>query len=159
MSNLYTEEIIPIHRGFMTLIGYMTSKDEPIENGHGNCFSLMHPNPAPIPENSFDMGIEVANFRWENLELAMQKFNLTDVKIRNYGSVILIDDERIPKNYYCNHWCPIWHCGNGKPSVEILREIFDFMGIPEELERYESPATFKEKERIRAEELRQDREN
>lgn len=77
----------------------------------------------------------------ENLVSANKQFKLHDeVKIRRYGNYCLIDDERIPKDWYYNKLC---FTGCLSPSLEVLRDMYQYLGDPgNELQRYEDPKTY-----------------
>ena len=131
---LHTEEVIPIKIGFTSQVGIcMPPNDEPAS--WGNYFELIDPQNK---ENY--MGIRVVNFWAENLKLANKRFALNNnVKIRRYSDICLIDDERIPINFYYNKLC---FTGNGVPSLDIVRDMYNYLGDPDnEIEKYESPET------------------
>jgi hypothetical protein len=137
MSDLHTEEILPIQCGVMSLIGACGEK--PLS--WGNYFWLRN-------------GPRVANFWWENLEAADKKFKLDgQVKVRRYqlnadandkrergGDWCLIDDDRIPKEWYHNKLC---FTGGWPPSIEILQDMYSYLGDPDnELLQYTDPKTY-----------------
>lgn len=88
----------------------------------------------------------VLNFWAENLETAVDRF-LTDgmVNVRIYSDTnnrnfIIIDDDRIPKDWYYNKLC---FTGYGRPSKEVAKEIFDHLGDPtNEMEFYDDPVLY-----------------
>jgi hypothetical protein len=80
--------------------------------------------------NYFYMGEHkrVLNMWEENLEDAVGKFLLDGlVKVRDYGDVLIVIDDRIPSNYYYNKCC---FTGCGKVSLEIAKNIYETLGDP-----------------------------
>jgi hypothetical protein len=85
----------------------------------------------------------VLNMWEENLEDAVGKF-LPDglVKVRDYGEVLLVIDDRIPSNYYYNKCC---FTGCGKVSLEIARNVYETLGDPtNELLQFIDPKAYHE---------------
>lgn len=92
-----------------------------------------------------DEGWRVLNMWAENLNRARENF-LEDglVQIRTYEydnkKFCIIDDERIPDDYYYNTLC---FTGYYMPSVEVAKEIFDYLGDPgNEFEQYTDPVKY-----------------
>ena len=136
MSNLHTEEMLPIKCGTMSLIGAMGER--PLS--WGNYFWLQ-------------AGPRVANFWWENLEAADTQFSLGGmVKVRRYriasennrpADYCLIDDDRIPKDWYYNKLC---FTGTYPPPIEVIEDMYAYLGDPNnELEQYINPESYWEK--------------
>ena len=79
----------------------------------------------------------------ENLQDAVEKFLLDGlVKIRNYGEVAIIIDERIPDDYFYNKCC---FTSNRCVSLEIAQDIYKILGDPtNELLRFINPKEYHE---------------
>ena len=95
--------------------------------------------------NYRDKGWRVLNMWAENLQDAKEKF-LEDgmVQIRTYEyedkKFCIIDDDRIPEDYYYNKLC---FTGYYRPSAEVAKEIFDYLGDPDnEYEQYVDPVKY-----------------
>lgn len=105
-----TEEWVKPVVGSMSLIGVC---GEP-PHAHANYFSL-------------ECGSRVLNFWAENLEAAVKKFNIDEIRIRRYTGegfdVCLIDHPHIPKEWYLDHLC---FTGSRVPPLEVLEDIFWF---------------------------------
>lgn len=125
---LYTEEMLPIQCGMMSLIGVMG--DAP--HSWGNYFSLAS-------------GPRILNFWWENLEAADKQFNLlSTVKVRRYktteGDWAIIYDDRIPQEWYYNKLC---FTGGRYPPLYILKDIYAHLGDPNnEIEQFIDPVSY-----------------
>ena len=95
--------------------------------------------------NYFALGpIRVLNMWWENLEAADKRFNLGGiVRARVYSEWCLIDDDRIPKEWYYNKLC---FTGSRAPSKEIAKDMYEFLGDPaNEYEQFENPHEYHRK--------------
>lgn len=127
---LYTTEYISTAIGMQSLIG--VHGDAP--HSWGNYFWL-----------GDRKGPRVANFWSENLTAADRQFNLGgQVKIRRYrterGDYCLIDDERIPQNWYYQKLC---FTGTYPPPIEVLTDMYAHVGDPgNELEQYTNPEKY-----------------
>lgn len=88
--------------------------------------------------------LRVLNFWAENLEGATPFLTDGQVQIRKWswdvedaacdGAVCIIDDSRIPANWYHNDLC---FTGYGFPPVEVARQIYEHLGDPNnEFERF-----------------------
>ena len=89
-------------------------------------------------------GKRVLNMWMENLEDAIQKF-LPDgkVKVRDYGSCLIIIDDRIPKEYYSNKLC---FTGARDVTKEIAEDAYKTLGDPEnEFEQFTNPKEYHRK--------------
>jgi hypothetical protein len=128
--NIYNE-FVSTSIGGSSLIGVMS--DPP--HGHGNYFWLR-------------AGPRVVNFWAENLTEANKQFNLNgQVRIKRYktadGDWCLIDDERIPKNWYCKKLC---FTGGKSPAFDIIKDMYDHIGDPDnEIEYHIDPVSYYEK--------------
>lgn len=111
MDKLYIDRYVEAKVGSSSLVGIMD--DPPVK--YGNYFSLWG-------------GQSIVNMWAENLEDAVEKF-LTDrlVKIRDYGKVAIIIDERIPKEYYYNNCC---FTGSIGVTLDIAKNIYETLGDP-----------------------------
>lgn len=104
----------------------------------GNYFALSEPE------------VYVLNFWAENLEEAVKRF-LKDglVQIRLYKfevsgverQVCIIDDPRIPTDWYYNQLC---FTGNGsRLTAEVAKEIYDYLGDPNnQYEQFSDPEMY-----------------
>jgi hypothetical protein len=95
-------------------------------------------------KNIMDHGTRVLNFWAENLEAAKKRF-LTDgaVTIKRYEDWCIIDDRRIPNDWYYNKLC---FTGGGCPPVEQLKELYEYLGDPtNELEQFTDPESYYKK--------------
>ena len=120
----YKDELVKIEIGFTSLIGVWGDRPVP----WGNYFSFVD-------------GPYIVNMWVENLEHAKDKF-LTDglVKIRNYGDIGIIIDDRIPKDYFYNKCCFRRSC-----SLEIAENIYEYLGDPtNELLQFTDPKGYHE---------------
>lgn len=130
---------VPIHQGGMSLIG--VGNERPCS--WGNYFGLIIENKE----------VRVLNMWWENLEHAHKEYlKGDDVQIRLYSQGdgshtrrwCLIDDERIPKNYYYNKLC--FTGFGGGTSKEVARDMYDYLGDPDyEFERFVDPVSYYKK--------------
>lgn len=86
-------------------------------------------------------GPRILNMWAENLEDAVEKFLLDGlVKIRDYGDVAIIIDERIPQDYFYNKCC---FTSSGGVSLEIAQDIYKTLGDPtNELLRFTDPKQY-----------------
>jgi hypothetical protein len=114
--------------GEMSLIGVRGRPPHPF----GNYFSLRHE------------GLRVLNFWAENLKGATAFLPDGQLQIRVWsweehpgcrpGKVCIIDDPRIPADWYYNKLC---FTGFGVPPIEIARQIYAHLGDPyNEFERF-----------------------
>ena len=126
MNEICKTHIVPINITQVSLIGV-----------HGE-YPLSH-------ANYFWLGnTRILNFWIENLKEANIRFDLkNEVKIRDYGKVAIIDDERIPKEWYHNELC----CTGGpRLTVEQAKDIYEYLGDPtNEFEQYVDPKSYWEK--------------
>ena len=89
---------VPIKIGTVTLVGYI-NRGFPMKGG--NCFSIQH-------EGVYK---RVVNFGYENLMEAVNRFSLhedgvnVEVVPKSEGRILIIDDERIPQDWYFEKWC------------------------------------------------------
>jgi hypothetical protein len=122
--------------GMMSCVGIRASP--PV--AFGNYFSLRHE------------GLRVLNFWAENMKAAQQFLDDGLVQIRVYswddedhvtkgkGRCCIIDDPRIPPNWYYNKLC---YTGFGRPPQEVGRLIFEYLGDPtNEYECYTDPQMY-----------------
>lgn len=132
MTQLHTDEYVSTAIGGMSLIGVGGKPP----HSWGNYFSLWD-------------GPRVLNFWAENLTAADEQFNLGGkVKIRRYRDenrdVCIIDDPRIPKEWYYNKLC--FTGSGGGVSFEIAKDIYEYLGDPDnELERFTDPVSYYKK--------------
>lgn len=91
-------------------------------------------------------GSRVVNFWSENLEAANLQFGLNGhVKVRKYTSslkisYVLIDDARIPADWYYNKLC---FTGCYSPPIDVIKDMFDYLGDPDnEFEKYTDPESY-----------------
>lgn len=94
-------------------------------------------------------GGRVLNFWEENLIAANQQFNLGgEVDIiyfegnpeERYKGYCIIDDKRIPQDWYYNKLC---FTGTYRPSKEIAKIIYDYLGDPDnEFEQFINPENY-----------------
>lgn len=99
--------------GLTSLVGIL-SNDYPLK--YGNYFGLTN-------------GLRIVNFWAENFAEATQRFLLdgkVKVKVFEYGSskIGLIDDSRIPDNWYNKDFC---FTGHYRPSQDLLDEISKYL--------------------------------
>jgi len=131
---MYTVEKYPAVVGMQSLIGVGGKAP----HRWGNYFALA------VPE------IRVLNFWAENLKAAVKQGILSDgyVQVRVYTwekegqtyKACIVDDPRIPQDWYYNKLC---YTGSRKPPVEIAKEIYDYLGDPDnELEQFTDPAMY-----------------
>jgi hypothetical protein len=111
-------KVVPVTCVMNSLIG--TGRERPVSWG-----------------NYFWIGIDggsarVANMWWENLEHAAKTFTSNDVRVRIYRDDkrvwCLIDDDRIPTDYYYNKLC-----FTGGPGItrEMAADMYSHLGDPE----------------------------
>lgn len=126
--------------GCRSLVG--VNKDLPAPYSFGNYFSL-----DTEPE------LRVLNFWAENLTAAVKSYLLDgQVQVRVYSwdstdsanaraaRCCIIDDERIPANWYNNKMC---YTGFGLPPAEVARHIYDYVGDPDnEYEHFTDPEMY-----------------
>ena len=90
-----------------------------------------------------DTDIRVLNFWSENLEELVRRKILDDgmVEVISYNDeYCIIDDSRIPEDWYYNKLCTT---GGYSPSIEIAKEIYDYLGDPDnEFEKYIDPVSY-----------------
>jgi hypothetical protein len=101
----------------------------------GNYFSLYDPG------DESGWGLRVWNFWAENLKAAKHQF-LDDglVEIIRYTNGCIIDDPRIPKDWYYNKLC---FTGGPQCSLEEATEIYSIVGDPNnELEQFTDPVSY-----------------
>lgn len=133
---MFTNVKCPIECAGMSLIG-VSKRSFPV--GWGNYFWIVSPKRESI---------RIFNFWWENLERANKEFDLKDkVNVRVYnndGSLCgLIDDKRIPLEWYYNKLC---FTGFGRPAREIGKDMYDYLGDPDnEYEQFVDPKSYYEK--------------
>ena len=123
------EKFYPPEVGEMSLIGVRSQP--PVS--WGNYFSLRS-------------GPRVLNMWAENLNHVVSQGLIADNKLRviDYGNYCIIDDIRIPEEYYYNKLC---FTGGPRVSVEHAKEIYGYIGDPEnELEQFTDPVSYYEKE-------------
>lgn len=128
VNPLYVDELAPIRIGLQSLIGVCGNAP----HSWGNYFELAGYG-------------RVVNFWSENLRAANRFFKLDDsVKIRTYfdgeRKYVLIDDDRIPKDWYYNKLC---FTGMWQPSVDVARYMYEYLGDPTfEFERFTDPVSY-----------------
>jgi hypothetical protein len=122
----YKDEYVKAKVGLMSLIGV----GEKLPTSWGNYFCI------------YD-GPRILNMWAENLEDAVEKFLLDGlVKIRNYGEVAIIIDDRIPHDYFYNKCC---FTSTRCVSLEIAQDIYKTLGDPtNELLRFINPKEYHE---------------
>jgi hypothetical protein len=121
---------VSIVYGFQSLIG-VPIQDEPIS--WGNYHSLVIDN----------KDYRVGNMWYENL-VTSRKLFLPDneVNVRIYSNFLLIDDERIPYEYYYH---PI-HLSYMETDLDEVKDAYDYWGDPSnEFEQYTNPKSYYEK--------------
>ena len=105
---------------------------------HANYFALVKPE------------IRVVNFWAENLTAAVEKFlddGMVQIRIWSWEEAggekacCIIDDPRIPKEWYCTSLC---FTGFGtKPPINVAKEIYDYIGDPtNQLEMFTDPEMY-----------------
>lgn len=110
----------------------------------------VHGKPPHAHANYFWLtcGSRVLNFWAENLEAAVKQFDIDEVHIRRYKGegfdVCLIDDWRIPQDWYLKELC---FTGSRVPPVEVLEDIFWFgetryLSFQNDLQRFTDPANY-----------------
>ena len=110
----------------------------------------VHGKPPYAHANYFwlDCGSRVLNFWAENLEAAVKQFNIDEVHIRRFKGegfdVCLIDDARIPLDWYLKELC---FTGSKIPPIEVLEDIFwfgenGFRQFKNDLEMFTDPASY-----------------
>ena len=122
----YKDEYVKAKVGLMSLIGV----GEKRPTSWGNYFCIRD-------------GTRILNMWAENLEDAVEKF-LPDglVKIRNYGEVAIVIDERIPHEYFYNKCC---FTSTRCISLEIAQDIYKTLGDPtNELLQFINPKEYHE---------------
>jgi hypothetical protein len=98
--------------------------------------------------NYFDLrnGPRVWNFWAENLQALVENGTLDDgmVDIIEYPSGgCIIDDRRIPKDWYYNKLC---FTGGSRPTKEEAQEIYTYLGDPtNEYEQFVAPVSYYKK--------------
>jgi hypothetical protein len=117
--------------GCMSLVG--VGKSYPIS--WGNYFWFNEP------------AYRCVNFWAENLEALVKNKTLEDGMVDcvvfvepTKGKYAVIDDKRIPKDWYYNKFC---FTGGYRPSLEIAREMYSIHGDPtNELEKWTDPVSY-----------------
>jgi hypothetical protein len=130
---------IPARIGVMSLVGIMR-KEYPLE--FGNYFSFAADRETTL--NGRD--IRCLNFWAENLAEAARRF-LPDGQVQviiytidNRYRWAIIDEDRIPKDWYNNKLCLT---GCAAPPVEFAKEMHEYLGDPtNELEQYTDPKSY-----------------
>ena len=94
------------------------------------------------------------NFWYENAQGAISRFcNDRLIRVRVWGwktpktslpcRVCIVDDARIPDNWYYNKLC---FTGWGYPPTDVVRDIYNHLGDPtNELERFTNPLKYHER--------------
>jgi hypothetical protein len=114
---LGTRKMIPAQVGMKSLIG--CGGEYPL--GWANYFSFYDKN------NRFE-GIRCLNFWAENLQEAVRRFlpdGLVEVISYENDRFAIIDDSRIPENWYYNRLC---FTGGYRPTLETAIEIYGYLG-------------------------------
>lgn len=91
------------------------------------------------------VAVRVMNMWMENLDAASDQYlDGGEVRARIYRdggeAWCLIDDDRIPQNYYYNKLC---FTGGTKPTLDVARDAYAHVGDPDyELEQFIDPAAY-----------------
>ena len=134
---MYTATMLPAKVGIQSLLHIMTDK-RPVP--WGNYFWL-------DAGKTSDSQYRVVNMWAENLIHAIQ-FLGEDKTVRclvwdcgmQRGKYVLIQDPRIPEEYYYNKLC---FTGNWPPDVPTAKEMYEIVGDPEgELEQFTDPKSY-----------------
>jgi hypothetical protein len=134
MTSLYEIRKVPAQVASQSLVG--AGKERPCE--WGNYFDL-------LVEGKGRRLIRVLNFWAENLTHLTNTGVLEDglVQIYDYGLWCIIQDPRIPQNYYYNRCC---FTGSTLPTINIARSIYEILSDPSnEIELWTDPESYYEK--------------
>jgi hypothetical protein len=94
---------------------------------------------------SLSNGPRILNFWAENLRTADKQFTLNGkVRVKVYtdanGSFGLIDDQRIPKDWYYNKLC---FTGSRYPTLDTLKDMYEYIGDPKnEIQQFTNPTAY-----------------
>ncbi len=133
---------IPARVGMMSLVGIGKS-EFPLR--FGNYFSFA----GTREEMLQGADVRCLNFWAENLNEAVRRFlpdglvNIILYTSDNGYKWAIVDDERIPEEWYYNKLC---RTGCAAPPVEYAKEIYEYLGDPHnEFEQYSDPKSYWEK--------------